>query len=439
MLQDLPADMDAHQAFDVLAEHLGAGVMQPITVVVTDPDGFMNGQGLKRLEQVESSVTGISQVETVRSLTGSLRENKTLSVYEQLGDQAASIREGAAQLETLAKLYAAGLQPDPAVLEQTTAGFVSLFAYLQQLGIEYPESTSDPGYVRAMAALTGLAQAAGVTPGGTGVADGGSTETTGTAGSTETTGTAGSATQQPVDPALIAKLPAALDQLASGFEELQTSFADRQDALMLPNSYLASNEGLKALREAYLSQDGTAARLQVVLGTGPYAPEALAAVGQIRTTLEADGYTAAVEGSTAIVTDLKAASERDMVRVVVFVLLGVFVVLVLLLRALVAPIYLILTILLSYGATLGIVRVVFQDILGVAGVTWWVPIFMFVMLVALGMDYNIFLMGRVKEEVALSGNRQGVRVAVARTGRHHHLGGHHHGRHLRRHDERAAS
>jgi RND superfamily putative drug exporter len=82
----------------------------------------------------------------------------------------------------------------------------------------------------------------------------------------------------------------------------------------------------------------------------------------------------------------------------------------------VAPLYLIFTILVSYGATLGIVRVVFSDLLHKPGVTWWVPIFMFVMLVALGMDYNIFLMGRVKEEVAKSGDREGIRTAVAKTG-----------------------
>jgi putative drug exporter of the RND superfamily len=54
--------------------------------------------------------------------------------------------------------------------------------------------------------------------------------------------------------------------------------------------------------------------------------------------------------------------------------------------------------------------------MGTAGVTWWVPMFMFVMLVALGMDYNIFLIGRVKEEVAVNGTRAGTQHALARTG-----------------------
>ena len=114
--------------------------------------------------------------------------------------------------------------------------------------------------------------------------------------------------------------------------------------------------------------------------------------------------------------DLQDASNRDMNRAMIYVLGGIFVVLVLLLRALVSPIYLILTILLSYGATLGVVRLLFVDILGAAGIVWWVPMFMFVMLVALGMDYNIFLIGRVKEEVVANGTRAGTRLALARTG-----------------------
>jgi RND superfamily putative drug exporter len=154
----------------------------------------------------------------------------------------------------------------------------------------------------------------------------------------------------------------------------------------------------------------------VTLDSGPYGPEALGTVATIRRTLSENGFTGAVEGNSAVLLDLRDSSNRDMTRIIIFALGGIFVVLLLLLRALVAPIYLILTILLSYTATLGVVRLLFVDILGAAGVTWWVPMFMFVMLVALGMDYNIFLIGRVKEEVARTGTRAGTRLALARTG-----------------------
>jgi RND superfamily putative drug exporter len=154
----------------------------------------------------------------------------------------------------------------------------------------------------------------------------------------------------------------------------------------------------------------------VVLDAGPYSPEAIDTAKAIRSALASAGFRAVVEGDSAVLLDLQAASNRDMTRAMIYVLGGIFIVLVLLLRALVSPVYLILTILLSYGATLGVVRVVFVDILGAAGIVWWVPMFMFVMLVALGMDYNIFLIGRVKEEVSANGTRIGTRHALARTG-----------------------
>jgi RND superfamily putative drug exporter len=399
LLQDLPTTMDAHRGFDTLAAHLGPGTMQPLTLVVTDPKGFGTADGLARMQQIQTRVQAVAGVDAVRSFTGSLQEGQTLSVDKQLSDQIKGIRDGVAQLQ--AALGSSGstgsppTQPDQQVIQQAAAGLLDLFSYLQQLGREYPQAQTDPSYQQAMKALAGLAQVAGVTPG--------------------TAPTAGAAAGS-LNPELLAALPAGLEQVAAGLEGLRTTFAAQPGALMLPATYLATNEELRALKTSYLSTDSTATRFQVVLNVGPYAPAALEAVGRLRAAVNQDGATGVVEGSSAIVADLQASSNRDMVRVVIWVLAGVFVVLVLLLRALVAPLYLILTILLSYGATLGIVRVVFQNILGTSGVTWWVPIFMFVMLVALGMDYNIFLMGRVKEEVATSGNREGVRTAVARTG-----------------------
>lgn len=399
LLQDLPATMDAHRGFDTLAAHLGPGTMQPLTLVVTDPKGFGTADGLARMEQIQARVQGVAEVDAVRSFIGSLQEGQTLSVDKQLSDQIKGVRGGIAQAQAFeSSSYgpSVGTQPDQQVMQQAAAGLLDIFSYLQQLGREFPPAQADPGYQQAMKALAGLAQLAGVSPG--------------------TVSAPGAPATSLIPPELLAAFPAGLEQVAAGLEGLRKAFADRPDALMLPGTYLATNEGLRALKVSYLSADSTAARFQVVLKVGPYDPKALAAVGQLRAAVNQDGATGVVEGSSAIVADLQASSNRDMVRVVIWVLAGVFVVLVLLLRALVAPLYLILTILLSYGATLGIVRVVFQNILGTSGVTWWVPIFMFVMLVALGMDYNIFLMGRVKEEVATSGNREGVRTAVARTG-----------------------
>ena len=100
----------------------------------------------------------------------------------------------------------------------------------------------------------------------------------------------------------------------------------------------------------------------------------------------------------------------------VITVLGVLVVLMLLLRAIVAPIYLVLTVLLSYLSTLGLTSWLYQSVFGQPGVNFFLPLMVFVLLVALGSDYNIFLMSRVREESQHRPIREGIRVASGRTG-----------------------
>jgi RND superfamily putative drug exporter len=398
LLGDLPKDTSVRKGFDVLATHLGPGVMQPLNVVAIDPGGYDSPPGLARMAELQAKLAGLAHVATVRSFTGSLPDKATLSVADQLSVQAKAVRDGAAQLRQAAAGGSTGGPSSTAQLQAAAAGLLDVYGYLNQLAQGYPEVLQDRGYVSAAGALSELAKLS---------------QSLGGAGAT---GTAAVATGGAAVDAVIGTALTQLDFLAAGLESLQGTFAARPDAILLPDLYLKSNQGLKALRDAYISSDGQATRLQVVLDVGPYSPEALATVQTMRQTLTEDGLKSFVEGSSAILLDLRDASNRDMTRALVFVLAGIFVVLLLLLRALVAPIYLILTILLSYSATLGVVRLLFVDILGTAGIVWWVPMFMFVMLVALGMDYNIFLIGRVKEEVGHHGTRAGTRLALARTG-----------------------
>ena len=97
--------------------------------------------------------------------------------------------------------------------------------------------------------------------------------------------------------------------------------------------------------------------------------------------------------------------------------LTVFVVLALLLRSVVAPIYLVGTVLLSLASALGLCVFVFQILLGQSGLAWWLPPFVFVLLVALGADYNIFFMGRVREAVRSQPTEKAVVEGLRGTGR----------------------
>jgi len=125
---------------------------------------------------------------------------------------------------------------------------------------------------------------------------------------------------------------------------------------------------------------------------------------------------ALVGGVTATDVDSNDTSIRDRTLIIPIVLAVVLVILMLLLRAVIAPVLLILSVVLSFGAALGVSALVFDGVLRFPGADPAVPLYGFVFLVALGVDYNIFLMTRVREESRIHGTREGVRRGLAITG-----------------------
>ncbi|WP_042415988.1 MMPL family transporter [Streptacidiphilus anmyonensis] len=128
------------------------------------------------------------------------------------------------------------------------------------------------------------------------------------------------------------------------------------------------------------------------------------------------GANAYVGGDTAVRLDVQRASNHDNQVIIPLVLVVVLVILGLLLRAVVAPIVLILTVVLSFAAALGISSLAFTHLFGFEGEDNAFPLFVFVFLVALGIDYNIFLMTRVREESDRRGTRGGALAGLAATG-----------------------
>jgi RND superfamily putative drug exporter len=128
------------------------------------------------------------------------------------------------------------------------------------------------------------------------------------------------------------------------------------------------------------------------------------------------GAHALVGGGSAITTDIEHASARDNRVIIPLVLVVVLLILMVLLRAVVSPLLLIATVVLSFGAALGLSSLLFHYVFGFAGADASLPLFVFVFLVALGIDYNIFLMTRVREETHTRGTRQGSMVALGATG-----------------------
>jgi RND superfamily putative drug exporter len=179
--------------------------------------------------------------------------------------------------------------------------------------------------------------------------------------------------------------------------------------------------GLSNALTAFISPDGHTARYLVQTNLNPYGTDAMDQIHQIvdaargphpRALLKDASISAS--GVTAMLRDIRAYYEKDVNLIISMTLLIVFLILVAILRAVVAPLYLIASVVISYLSALGIGVVLFQFILG-QELTWSIPGLTFIVLVAMGADYNLLLISRLREE-APNGLRSGVIRTVSSTG-----------------------
>ena len=158
------------------------------------------------------------------------------------------------------------------------------------------------------------------------------------------------------------------------------------------------------------------AALAIVLRGNPYSGEAADLVKGVRERLAEVAPGALVGGVPAENYDVERTNARDTKLIVPVVLAVVGLILILVLRALAAPGCLIVTVVASFAATLGLVTFLFTQVFGSSGISFDLVLLAFIFLVALGVDYNIFLMARAREEAVAHGTREGVLIALEDTG-----------------------
>jgi RND superfamily putative drug exporter len=167
-----------------------------------------------------------------------------------------------------------------------------------------------------------------------------------------------------------------------------------------------------------VSDDGELARIDLTLTSDPFSDAASDSIPGLRDTVEgaASGGTALVGGLTAENHDTVETLSSDAKILVPLILILIFVILCVLLRAVVAPLYLVATVVLSFGFALGISKVIFEHLFNQPDGDPGLATFAFIFLVALGVDYNIFLISRIREESAKLGNKEGVIAGLEKTG-----------------------
>lgn len=189
------------------------------------------------------------------------------------------------------------------------------------------------------------------------------------------------------------------------FQEISNQRVNPLSGFFVPQSVLEGGD-LDQVWDTFATPNFRVAKFDVILDVYPYSNEAIEVVDVIEermaialkgTPFEDNRFS--IGGLASVNRDLKTISDEDFNRTALIMLSGIFIVLVLLLRSLVMPLYIMASLIITYIASISFTEIIFINILGHAGISWAVPFFGFVMLMALGVDYSIFLMGRFGENV----------------------------------------
>lgn len=204
-----------------------------------------------------------------------------------------------------------------------------------------------------------------------------------------------------------------LNQVSEGLGSAQDyltglSQSDASAGFYLPEEVLQSEDFAQVL-DVYLSDDRKVMTLDVVLEENPYSNEAMAQIPELKKAVERavkdtklENAHIAFGGVSSMNADLDTMSGEDFSRTVILMLVGITIILFFLFRSLIMPLYIIGSLIVTYYTALAVNEMIFVNLLGYSGISWAVPFFAFVILIALGVDYSIFLMDRFNEYKSLS-------------------------------------
>jgi RND superfamily putative drug exporter len=362
MTSQLPQGIESVKGLSLLEQQFPAAASSPLNLLIESNQGNMTGDASLQ------AITGIAQsLATVKGVA-------SVDYYSAPGGQLTALE---AQIRGIGDAVGQGK------LDQL-ASFQTIGQTLQSLALQYPGIVQSPNFTQAGLNFATI-----------------------------------SAISAQIPPANQADLPAMLGQLQNAIYKV----ADAFNGMVSEFTLQTTTPFTAYLKNTYFSGDRTIAKINIVLNDGTNSSAALNTVARVRAAVATDLKTSAlagsahyVGGSSAEQADIMLINDADFGRVVGVSIAGILIIIMILLRSIIAPLYMVVTVLLNYGTTLGITTWLFLDLMKQGSLIYMIPLFIFVILVALGADYNIFLVSRIREEAHHRSIKEAVSHAVANTG-----------------------
>lgn len=421
-VDEIGSEYESVKGLRAIEEGFGKGDSLPVQVIVKSDDALTDRSTVPYFEMLSKEIEKIDGVETVRSITrptGDVIDG--LYVDEQLGlmaDGLGEARDGLGEVqagltEVQTNLSAIADQAGNAGgLNEAAAGLGQINQQIGQVSQGLQVTGNIPQTVGALTQISG-----GLSEIQQGLAGAAGQTAELSAGLTQLAEGVGASNDG------LAEIQNGLTEVVEMMQEMSDSEAVRDTGLFIPEGTLES-EDFEQVLDRYSFADGTGMMMEVILSEDPYSHEAIGITSEIKETVERTAAGTPLEeaeiafsGISSINSDLEEVSSNDFTNTVVIMLISLFVVLAILFRSLIMPLYMIGSLLLTYYTSISIAELIFVNGLGYDGISWAVPFFGFVMLVALGVDYSIFLLDRFREE-SFNGItvRDAMRTSMAKMG-----------------------
>ncbi|PIC79936.1 hypothetical protein CSV75_08145 [Sporosarcina sp. P18a] len=412
-VDEIDSSKESVKGLNLISDAFGEGDSLPVQILLKKDSPIVKEGDVTYLEAIArdlEKVEGVKSVRTVTRPTGELLED--LYVDHQIG------------------LMADGLKQANDGIQEIRLGLATVQYNLRDAANQLPSGGTGSGLIQAangIEQINGqLAQISGGLQQGLPAAQAaGGLDALGKELEKISKGIAGAGSQINQSGSQIGQLKSGLKQLGSGVKASKDGLAEvttglqeiadmlddmadtksvRDTGLFIPKGTLDSEE-FAPVMDRYTFDGEKGILMEVILKENPYSREAISTVKDIKDTVKRsvigtpfEDADLAFSGISSMNSDLSDISSADFTRTVTVMLIGLFIILFVLFRSAIMPLYMIGSLLLTYYTAISITELIFVNGLGYDGISWAVPFFGFIMLIALGVDYSIFLLDRFREE-----------------------------------------